>query len=77
MNQSVAPVIPLAARRRAPQPPAPRPETGESDAIYSAVAVFYRSEGKREEREWWFRVFGPAAVEMWKAAHPEMAGAVL
>jgi len=73
---TIAPVIALAERRHAPQPPAP-PATPESRALYSVVHSLGMSEGARKEREWWFRVFGPAAVEMWKAAHPEMAGAVL
>ena len=75
---TIAPVIALAERRHAPQPPpdaSPVLPPGASPTVRQAHSLGM-SEGARKEREWWFRVFGPAAVEMWKAAHPETAGAV-
>lgn len=57
--------------RRAPQPPRPQaaPPPGASPTL-SAVAVFYQSEGARQEREWWIETLGPWARRMWAAAHP-------
>ena len=78
MDKSLAPVIALAERRRAPQPPDSTPvlPPGASPTVRQAHSLGL-SEGARVEREWWIETLGPWARQMWANAHPDMAGAVL
>ena len=71
MNQSVAPVIEMAAHRRAPQPPSPRPVPPVTDETPAYVSRMYESgmyEGARLRDEQWIEFLGPLARNLNLAA---------